>query len=939
MYKRIINISLAFSVLLFLATGCGKKTEEKQIPLQKKTQHINQNEKIENVVRERAMNVPIVAQSLFQVILYGAVLDITDGHPITNFYFSATPRGLYKKAGSPGHFSGNIAPDVDGKFVLSNLLESTYTLKVDCDNFRTFETNIFLCERESFVDFSLAPLKNITIKGKVVFEATGKIAPNITVLLSPSANYSDLYATNIPVRKTKTDINGKFSFVSSTIKDGWIGALFIDEPGYARAKYYIYKNYSGEEISLLLRDVSCIKGVVKTLDGNPVSNILVNVYNDYHYAPKFGHKNSFSKELDDSIGVKFEYKATSPTTSSGEFIISNVAAPETYCFKIDSEDYFIPLTLHAEPKSMKVNKGAVAEIELIVLPKSKVFLKVCDEKKQPVLNYKLDVMVQDERGSDSYKKQVSLSSDTWYRVTIPEIDNNGKLSLTATANDEKVAATNGVILVAGETNFITMILSSESQISGFVYYPDESPAIDAWLSANVISNDSFKYAYTDYLGYFEIAGLLAKSNDNIEIYVSDKTRSYKAETNVLFGSQDVEIYLSPLPKIFGRVSLDYSDNPATNFTISINNWKTVAFRNDEGKFSVNMSSNRQGTNFIYITSAGYAPKKVYFDFIKNKACNLGEIILAGKPVTITGRVVDQNGKPVGAYVYLLPEDSGELNVRTDSNGKYIFTDLPIEPVKIRAHTFHGTVESGVIHPSPDKLTKVPDLVVYNTNAVVVEITFVLPTGDYASDALVQNIGKITDEKGTIKKHLRFGEYKNWRILYEDKIYRAEDFYVSQNTKELRVKLIGSSEIKVAFSLNGKPMKKDYVRYNYNGEEIYEDIPNGILVVTNRPGKYVFFNERHKVAIVAELYENEDNVVNFKTENSTLNVELPYKASWAVSGMLKINGVKAEIASGGTETYNSKKIFLKNIPAGEYELWVRCNTPSAKTNFTMRATAY
>ena len=99
-------------------------------------------------------------------------------------------------------------------------------------------------------------------------------------------------------------------------------------------------------------------------------------------------------------------------------------------------------------------------------------------------------------------------------------------------------------------------------------------------------------------------------------------------------------------------------------------------------------------------------------------------------------------------------------MRTDSEGKYTFIDLPIEPVKIRAHNFHGTVESGLIHPSPDKITKVPDLVVYNTNAAVVEITFILPLGDYAADALVQNIGKITDEKGTIKKILRYGEYKN-----------------------------------------------------------------------------------------------------------------------------------------------------------------------------------
>ena len=65
---------------------------------------------------------------------------------------------------------------------------------------------------------------------------------------------------------------------------------------------------------------------------------------------------------------------------------------------------------------------------------------------------------------------------------------------------------------------------------------------------------------------------------------------------------------------------------------------------------------------------------------------------------------------------MLEEDSGELNVRTDSEGKYIFTDLPIEPVNIRARTFFGTVESGVIYPLSNKITEVPDLVVYNTNA-------------------------------------------------------------------------------------------------------------------------------------------------------------------------------------------------------------------------------
>jgi CYTH domain-containing protein len=924
------TILIILMILVF--SGCGKKTEQKQNPLPEKTHHVTQKKKHKTALRKNDKQQPVVTQNISQVVLRGTVLCNDDETQISNLYLSAIPRGLYKKKGNPGHFSGNIALDIDGNFILSNLVEATYTIKITSDNFHQITTNVYLCDKENFVDFCLVPFKHITVKGKVVYEKSNEPAPNITVQFVSLGNTNDL-------SEAITDINGKFSF-QTFIKDYSIGTLKINEPGYAALKYNIYNNYPGEEIPLILKDVSGIKGVVKTPEGKPVSNVLVSVYYDYHYTQKFGKKNSFSKKLDKSVHINVEYKAGSATTSSGEFMISNVAAPAVYCFKIDSEDYFLPLSIHAELKTIKVNIGAVTETELIVLPKSKVFLKIKDEKVNPVLNYKLNVMAEDERGSDSYSKQVLLSTDSWYHVNIPEVDNNGKLSLTAIADDEKIAATNEIILVAGETNFITMVLSSKSQISGFVYYPDESPAIDAWISANVAGNVSYRNAHTDYLGYFEFIGLSVKSNDIIEVSVSDKTGNYEAETNLPLGAQDVEIYLSPPPKIFGNVSLDYSDNPATNFTISIGGWKTVAFHNNEGKFSINLSSDRLGTNFIYITSAGYAPRKIYFDFIKNKACNLGEIILSGKPATITGRVVDQNEKPIWAHVYLLQEDSEELNVRTYSGGKYIFTDLPIEPVKIRAHAFYSSAKSGVIHPLPNGITEVPDIVIFNTNAAAVEITFILPSGDYAAGAFIFSgyYSDVTDEKGIMKFNLPCGTHKNWRAWYDEKIYRTEGFFVSPDTKKIRVKLIESSKMKVTFFLDGKLMKKDYVRCYFNGKDVCEDIPDGTLAINNLPGKYVFYNEMHGIATAVDLYEGDDNIVNFTTENAALEVELPYKGSWQVDAMLLIDGAKAEVGSENGENDLSQKVLLKNIPAGEYELWICCQTPSAKTNFIMRATA-
>ena len=916
--------------MILVFSGCGKKTEHKQNPPPEKTHHVTQKEKHKIALEKNEKQQPLVTQKVSQVVLRGAVFCKNDGMKISNFYLSAIPRGLYKKKGNPGHFSGNIALDIAGNFVLSNLVEATYTIKITSDKFHQITTNVYLCENENFVDFCLVPFKHITVKGKVVYDENGEPAPNITVRFVSSGNTNDLSAT--------TDINGKFSF-QTLIKDYSIGTLKINEPGYACAECYIYNHYVGKEIVLKLQKTSGIKGIVKTVKGKTVSNIIVRAFSQYDNKLYFKNKNSFSRKIDDSIFVFSEYIADKPTSLNGEFIISNVASPATYNLDIISDEYFLPYSLHGETKTTKVNDREFAYTELTVFPKGKVFLKVCSENNVPVLKYKLEIITEDEWCSELLVRKVALLSNDWYNVKTGLNQYDTKLSLTAITDDEKIAATNGVLLVSGETNFITMVLSSKSQISGFVYYPDDSPAIDAWISANVAGNDSYQNAHTDYLGYFEIAGLTAKSNDIIEVRASDKSRNYEAETNLLFGTQDAEIYLSPLPKIFGNVSLDYSDNPATNFTISICNWKTVAFHNNEGKFSINMSSgSRLGTNFIYIASAGYAPQKVYFDFIKNKACNLGEIILSGKPATITGRVTDQNGKPIRAHVYLLQKDSDELNVRTDSEGKYIFIDLPIEPVRIRAHAFYNSAKSGIIHPSPNGITEVPDIVIFNTNAAVVEITFILPSGGYAADALVENIGKITDDKGTIKKYLRFGEYKHWRVLYNEKKYRVEGFFVSPDTKKIHVKLIESSKMKVTFFLDGKIMKKDYVRWCFNGEDVYEDIPDGTLAINNLPGKYVFCNETHGIATAVNLYEGDDNVVNFKTENAALEVELPYKGSWQINAYLIINGVDAEVGSENGKNDLSRKVLFKNIPAGEYELWIYCHTPSAKTNFIMRATA-
>jgi len=858
----------------------------------------------------------------------------SDGEVITNLYFRANPRGLYEKRNNPGHVNENIETDADGNFEIDGLLPEHYRFQLAAGEAQPIATNVVLYSDEiNYIEFVFPELKYQNVNGIVIYEQSGEPAGGIEI------KYKSWQYRGKEI-KTATDEKGKFNISAPFTKRG-NAELIVDEPGFAKINRRI-SEYAGEAITLLLRETGILTGTITTEKGKPISGVRVNIepVNTFIKSSKasFSARNTRWEER-----YAYRAKSISPSDEKGVYVVSNAAAPQAYTINIwGQKEYFLPQN---DNRKVRIEPGKTTVYDFSMFLKPVVMLKLKDEEGKPVLKYSLRAKTTYKNGSSSGTRSVDLTDgDEWYNVDTWPRNAKVKLSLRAEAEDGRATEQNNISIESGETyKFILMLSNSVvPNVAGFVYKSDMSPYIDGHMWANAKGRHGS--GRSDHLGFFEITGMDVEKGTKIELSTSHE--NIRFTTNVVAGDDNIEWILPEPNRIRGRVCIDNIDTPATNFAVSImSTYNKRAFHSENGTFfwPINNYDNYKKHNSklkVYVFVPGYAPELREFEWEDSKTFDIGDIIVMNKPATVIGRVIDHEDNPVSAQISLTKisgtRQESILNIRSDdADGSFEFTDLPPDTYVVSAYTRLKRVKSENFELRSDETYTLPDLIIVETNAVMVLLKFVLPDGSAAANARVNYFNKSTDENGFLKEKMDPGTYENWNVSIEEELYITDKIIIKKDTEEITVKLIQIPSITGTVTLDGKPLDNAYLNFhgdrNHYGTRVYA----GAFEVKAKPGKYTVTCQDHKVAAVVELSESGSNKINFKSGNGTFEFVFPVEGNWNVSLSRKIDNKSVNIAHLNTIYDSSSKIT--KLSAGEYNLYAYCRDGDFRTNISVKST--
>jgi len=876
------------------------------------------------------INKTIQVDLLEVVEFYGRAVR-TDGTPITNVYFQATPRGLYEES-QIGHVDTDIEMDFDGNFIVDGLLPEHYKISVIADGLSSITTNVVLySDEENRYVFIFPAKKYLTINGMVLYGKTDGPAEGIEVNCDCQSNDKKMI--------TKTDIDGKFKFcvlcaegqfaVSKLREKGKYATakLTINEPEYAKINKTIFR-YDGKIIKLYLRECGIITGTITDNKGNPIQGIKT------AFKSKFYNKYRKDKE---SYCARNQYSSN----EEGVYVISNVAAPDVYyLFQANGNGYSF-LQMDSSQDSIKVNPNQTTVFNFKISAPPKVKVKFIDENGNAILKYKMDFWLKSSGLQGRGTKDVNLDdASEWYNLPLWNGMGKMKLSIIAQTDDEKNGTTNNIQIASDEEYKIILKVNSDKKanVSGFVYDCEMKPIVDQRVSAGTkLENRNSK---TDYLGFFEIFGMNCKTEEVISLNLHRNNVRYT--TNVFAGSEDIE-WILPKPKyITGRVFIENLDTPATYFDISISSqYNKKSFHTDDGSFSLPIKikhPDKKRNIKVSVFVDGYAPESRGVNISDINTLNLGDIIFKNKTAGITGKVVDEEYNPLESRVSLMNINNKEyiLSATTDKiGGSFEFTDIPPGKYQITAYTRFNQVKSEVFELSSEEEYTLPDLVVVETNLVKVLFKFVLTDGTPAAYVQINYLRAITDRDGILETKLKPRNYQSWKVEVSKNLYYTKDITINKNTKELTIKLIPMSNISGTVTLNGKSLNNVNLSFKARDNHYNAKVHDGKFELKAKPGKYAVACSKKKVVTEVELKESDNNIIEFKSGTSTFEFEFPYKSRWSISLNKTVGKTKTLIADFCQK--NIDKGRITELPEGYYTFLISGSDEYSGTNFVVNAT--
>jgi hypothetical protein len=839
-----------------------------------------------------------------------------DGTPLASFRVDGEPTEVYDLPRGAGAVHETLTTGADGSYACGTFLPNFYRLHASCDQAQAITTNLLVDAEGTWLDLVFPPPRYRTINGKVLIERSKEPVANAVVLWDNGT------------RCATTDVAGVFALQVRDEDDYFYGHLSVRQPGYADAKRYVDDEYHGQVLLLLLHEAGHITGTVRNGAGLPVSGVYVQVrvLSSFHSGRArvaLGSEQDAWREEQ-----ALHYSSARGSDAAGAYVISNVAAPKTYCADLYGQHFRL---VWPAPNTAAVNvrAGMLNQCELVVAGIPFVLVKLLDAQGLVVRDYELQVQYRysDRGSSGSGSMHAEADADGW--VSAPDwcLREPGiLLDFAATSPDGWTAATNGLRLTDSGTNFVVLMAGASNSLGlcGYVYDSDDAPLPEVSLYAYQESTQStLGNAETDPLGFFEFAAAGDTTSGPVRLHVWIQQYSYS--TNVMISSEPIIWRLPPVRAVRGRVCLERPDAPVTNFAVSLDmdNGKR-AFHAVDGRFRLPVDDDYATTGVVYAWVEDYAPAQAAFCLDAQGQCDVGDIIVSATASTLRGRVVNERMQPLSAQVSLAGAGDRALhvNARSDAeNGRYEFTRLPTGTYLVSAWK-NGTTSgarSEWIALGANAVVDVPDLVLQMTNAALVRIVFVMADGTPAAGMRVGILNDAaTDMQGAIEEYIRIGHYENVCLYRENERYYTEPFDVAAGTRELRVKLLALDTIAGTVTLDGQPLAHGYLALSgAQGRDFSCNVREGAFSLQATPGTYVVVCQNIKAYCTANLVAGDQNNIAFVSGTASLHVTFPFTAHWGASLQVAVDG--RNIPIDFTYQDNTTTFELNALPAGDYEL--------------------
>jgi len=866
------------------------------------------------------------------VLVHGRALR-DDGTPAGTFQLSGAPGELYDLPRGAGTVNETVTTAGDGAYVCATFLPNFYRLRATCEQAQPIRTNLLVDAEGTLLDLTFHAPRFRTVNGKVLIERTKEPVPNAMV----QWNEGPLCAT--------TDVAGVFA-LRVPVDGQFFGRLSVAHENYAGVQRYVQRGYRGQTLTLLLREAAQIAGTVRYEDGTPVSGVYVNVEaTQQPTRPRasvaFGSENDYWEEH-----MPCQYATRMPSDAQGGYVVSNVAAPQTY--RVDVQGQRCRL-LRPEPNAAAISTrvGVVNQCDLTVRRTPTVLVKLLDQQRVPVCAYELlmEYHFGDERGQQGGgRTQAEVDADGWYCLPEWSVRHEAALlTLHATTNEGLAAETNDLRVANTGTNFIVLAGSgtNEPGLCGYLYDSNDEPQVDAQMYAyQEAMRRSLGNARTDHLGFFEFAGAGEATGGMVRLGAYFNDTGYA--TNVAVSTTPIIWRLPPLRAVRGRVCLERADAPATNFAVAFDLYNQRAFSADDGRFSMPVEDHSATAGMVYAFVGDYAPAQAAFCLDAQGQCDVGDLIVSATAGTLRGRVVSERSQPLSAQATLVRAGARQeqVSAQTDAqDGRYEFTRLPTGSYQVAAYKSgqSGSVRSAWIALNAQDVVDVPDLVLQMTNAALVRLTFVMADGTPAVGMRVSQLNNATtDAQGTVEDYWRLGPYDNVFLYIDNDRYFAEPFVIAADTRELRVTLLALERIAGTVTLDGQPLAHGYINLRGEGNRYFScSVRNGAFSVQAMPGAYMAVCPDKKVASPVTLAAGDQNTIAFVSGTASLTITFPFAATWNASFELNLAGTSVGIAHAAKE--NTDTLDVNNLPEGAYRVYLYGHASDAQTNMQCNVT--
>ena len=886
-----------------------------------------------------------------------AVLDT--GGPARSFSLIARPVSLRDAAFKTGMFKGTVETDRDGAYEVSPLVPAVYVLKADCTGCYELVTNVWFVDSSVPVDLTFVTIKYATLTGRVEFAENGQPAPDVTVTMTTWLGPGSR-------AQAESDDDGSFTFALPLNPDGPMATVKAEKSGYAPAMAFIGQDFDGELVVLRLRQVGAIAGVVRNEQLDRLAGIEVVARPAVPAAQKGGspppsNERAFfmPDERKPTVSYSFMRYSSAPTDDRGNYIISNVAAPEVYAMDVSSERYFVTRPPGASLPRASVEPGSTAWCDLPVREMSIFMVRASDEEGTPIAEYSLRIELVGGGTRGKFEDRVKRGGE-WQPVHLKgrPLFADTLVSLQALSGELVSGMASNMPLCGPATNFVQLVLlPQEPLISGSVLMPDDSPAPRAVIEATATKTFCHARVVSDDAGWFAVYGLETETpTERIALRVRAKWGEYAdAVTNVAAHSQNIVIRLDPMLTLRGTVHYEVVGNPATNFTIRIGTGKMRrSFWPEDGTFTWFIpGSLKVMKGSLFTTAPGFVPVETPFAFgATSNVCDVGDIVLGAQNCVLKGSVVNQARQPLSAEVVVRKEGTEgvpwQLITRSSAmDGSFIFSGLPVCQVKLFARTVVGSAESPVVTLLANDTVYAPELVIATTNAQQVTFMVTKADGTAGANLYIEKFHEFTDASGMMtvwvlpRTYSQVIAYSAWWIgptggITPNRtgalVYYADPFEVVPGVRSVRIVLRAGDHLAGVATINGRPVN-DTLLFEHVAKQARLDVvvSSGLFALDGPEGPYVVTYRNRHAAVATVLTKDAQNVVALQTGSSVLTVQYPWRGAWLLDVRLQLGAWWATVAS--IQRDEVLVVPVTDLVAGHYRLAVRGRTAAGPTNFT------